>query len=143
MAVARQAARLAAVQPAVAEPVAVCKAAAQLVVPEQMPVACRAAAVRLAAPEQTAAACKVAAARRAVDLPAALRVAVECKAAVLLAAEAPQVALAPWVAALRVAAAVIRRPGAEPLAVAAPKVKAAVLKVHRAAAEMAVAAAVR
>lgn len=71
-------------------------------------------------PEQTAAACKVAA-RRAVDLPAALRVAVECKAAVLLAA-------APWVADPWVAVAVIRRPGAE-LPVVAPKAhKVAVLK---------------
>ena len=59
---------------------------------------------------------------------AALRVAVECRAAVLRAAVAPQVELAPWVAAPRVAAAVIRRPGAEPPAVAVPKVKAVVAR---------------
>ncbi len=141
MAVAQQAARLAVVE---------CKAAAQPAVPEQMPAACKVAAAckaavaRPVAPEQTAAACKVAA-RRAVDLPAALQVAVECRAAVLQAAVAPQVELAPWVAA------VIRRPGAGPPVVAAPKeAKVAVLavvaiKVRRAAAleTAAVVAAVR
>ena len=84
-----------------------------------------AAAARPAVPEQTAAACKVAA-RRAVDLLAA----VECRAAVLRA----EVELAPWVAA------VIRRPGAEPLAVAVPKVKAVVARRAMAAPELAVAA---
>jgi hypothetical protein len=124
----QQAARLAVVE---------CKAAAQPAVPEPTPVVCKVAAAhravaRLAEPERTPVVCK-AAARRAVAQPAALRVAVECKAVVLRAAAVPQVGLAPWVAAD------IPRPEAEPVLLAAAR------KAHKGAAvlEATVAAAVQ
>jgi hypothetical protein len=108
------------VLPAVPEQMpAACKVAAEqpVVEPEQMLAGCRVVAV----PELTPAACKAVAAlkaaepvRRAVDPLAALRVAVECKAAVLTAAALP-------VEPAQMVAAVFRRPGAEPLAVAARK----------------------
>lgn len=107
--------------------------AARPAVPEQTLAVCRAAVPRAVLERMLAArkvvarpvADRMAAARRAVDLPAALQVAVACKAAVLLAAVAPQVGPAHRVAAPRVVAAVIRRPGAEPLAVVPKVLKAA------------------
>lgn len=135
-----------AARPVVAALQAACKAAALPAVPEQMPVACRAAAqmaaaVHLVVPELTPAARKAdpaEAVRKAVDQPAVPRVAVECKAAVLTAA-ALLVERAQMVAAPRVVAAGIRRPGAEPLAVAAAR-KAVAPRVHKAAVAVVVAA---
>ena len=71
------------------------------------------------------------------------RVAVACKAAVLLAVVAPRAETAPWVAAPRVAVAVIRRPGAEPPVVVPRVHRAVVLKAAAALKAAVVVAAVR